>query len=261
MKVILTENQHRLLLERAADLTFIKGSNIIFNRIFTDLKRLDFIKENRMLKSAIVIFQQEFPDIQVETKRRNQKISEIILTYHFDMGDYFSDLASQDIQIKIHITTQNAPAYGVYSEEGVIQVFCELKSFREIVSQLFLARKGTLTHELKHYHDDLRTNFKASQNYQYSPSSKFVKNQEKFTNMRKKYLEQPFEKNAFFNSILTKTLDSLDSEETSLLSKEEKIQAGIKFAKEEMEDVYEEYLTPELKKYILSRLYTSLSNL
>ena len=77
--------------------------------------------------------------------------------------------------------------------------------------------------------------------------------------MRKKYLEQPFEKNAFFNSILTKTLDSLDSEENNLLSKEEKIQAGIKFAKEEMEDVYEEYLTPELKKYILSRLYTSLS--
>jgi hypothetical protein len=258
--ILLTESQLKLLVERQGDLDFIKTSNEIFNTLLKFTNSLDEIKKDGLLRNALANFQIKFPEISLETKRRNQKIADIILKYSINTEDYFDEFENKELSFEIYFITNKFRSYGVYDEQGIIKIYCEMNSFKDSFSEALLKRKGSFSHELKHFYDDQKTNFKASSNYQYAPS-RLVKGREKDL-MTKKYYNQPFEKNAFFTAILDKTIETYDSLKDKYDTKNEAIKATYNELEDYMESLYDDgYFSADIKRYMLSRLYTSLEKL
>jgi len=258
--ILLIESQLKLLVERQGDLDFIKTSNEIFNILFKFTNSLDEIKKDGLLRNALANFQSKFPEISLETKRRNQKIADVILKYTINSEDYFTEFENKELSFEIYFITNKFRSYGVYDEQGIIKIYCEMNSLKESFSEAFLKRKGELSHELKHFYDDQKTKFKASSNYQYAPS-RLVKGKEKDL-MTKKYYNQAFEKNAFFTTILQKAIEIYDSLKDEYGTKNEAIKATYNELEDYMESLYDDgYFSADIKRYMLSRLYTSLEKL
>jgi hypothetical protein len=258
--ILLTESQLKLLMERQGDLDFIKSSNEIFNILLNFTSSLDEIKKDGLLRNALTDFQGKFPEISLETKKRNQKIADVILKYKINSSEYFSEFENKELSFEIYFITNKFRSYGNYDEEGTIRVYCEVNSLKDSFSQALLRRKGTFSHELKHFYDDQKTDFKASSNYQYAPS-RLVKGKEKDL-MTKKYYNQPFEKNAFFTAILNKAIETYDSLKDNYETKNEAIKATYEELEDYMDSLYDDgHFSADIKRYMLSRLYTSLEKL
>ena len=258
--ILLTESQLNLLIERQGDLDFIKSSNEIFNILLKFTSSLDEIKKDGLLRNALTDFQGKFPEISLETKKRNQKIADVILRYKINSSEYFSEFENKELSFEVYFITNKFRSYGNYDEEGTISVYCEVNTLKDSFSEALLKRKGTFAHELKHFYDDQKTGFKASSNYQYAPS-RLVKGQEKDL-MTKKYYNQPFEKNAFFTAILDKAIETYNSLKDNYETKNEAIKATYEELEDYMDSLYDDgYFSADIKRYMLSRLYTSLEKL